>query len=640
MLSVLAMVLAGQTTQNWFGPATVDFDLKTTGNPFDYELNDVKVEFTGPRGQVESRMGYFANGRWHATLVANAKGTYPYKVLLNGKSVLTAQSVSLSKPIPEGYVRTRGPWGFRFDNGKPFWPVGFNLAWQSPGLIPMTQAFEEFPKWGVNWSRIWTNHWDGKNPMWVKDDPLQFDEKPLEKWSQIVQSAEKGNVKFQWVLFHHGPWSSRVNSNWKENPWNKANGGFLEKPGDFFTSERAKKIVRAWLRYAIARYGHSPSIMSWELFNEVEWVDPNYENKQALIGKWHEEMTAWILAHDPYEHLVTSSSEMHLPIYKTADYYQPHGYPASVRNLLLNSDRKSYKPYFYGEIGPSGLMDGPATQKKAIREAILTSFVLKHSGAAQYWAWDNVYKQDLLPEFKFLTKILSDSGLMFSNMNSFTPVIDAPEANLEVQPSGGWMSFKEYDFELPKDASKLAGIPSFFQGMAHPEMRRKPVTLRFSTKRGGSLKITFSENSASGGSLSATIAGKPVASISFKSGDKIAGKELVVPIPPGDVELILENEGQDWLKIDRFSIPGIGSRVNTISAGTDSSCLLHVQKQPNTAGFASGIRNLPLKDGTYVLAIYDLNKYSQDTKKVTVRSGAMRTLINFDQSDSAIVIRR
>lgn len=635
------MMLAGQTTTTWFGPATFDFDLKTTGNPFDFEKNDVRVEFTGPRGRKETRLAYFANGAWHATLVASTKGSYQTKVILNGKTVSPSGVISVTKPVPQGFIRTGGPWGFKFDDGKPYWPVGFNLAWQSPGVIPMKQAFEEFPQYGINWSRIWTNHWDGKNPMWVANDPLRFDEKPLEKWTQIVNSAEKGGVKFQWVLFHHGPWSSRVNSNWKENPWNKTNGGFLEKPGEFFTSERAKKIVRAWLRYAIARYGHSPSIMSWELFNEVEWVDPNYENKQAQIGAWHDEMSAWIRDLDPYDHLVTSSSEMHLPIYKSADYYQPHGYPANVRNLLINAEKKNDKPYFYGEIGPSGLMDGALTQKKAIREAILTSFIQKHAGAAQYWTWDNVYKQNLLPEFKFLTKILNDSGLMFSNMKTFTPEIDSPRAALEIQPSGGWGTFKAYEFNLPDEASKLAGITSFFQGKAHPEMRSKPVQLRFETKAGGTLKVSFSEVSASGGSLTATVNGSKSYSISLEGGKKLTGEqELSVPIPAGKVEVTLTNEGADWLKIDKLSIPDIGSSISTIAAGTDRSCLLHIEKQPNSTGFAGGIRNLPLTDGSYLMATYDLNTYKQETKKVTVKSGSLATLVTFEKEDIVVILRR
>jgi len=54
----------------------------------------------------------------------------------------------------------------------------------------------------------------------------------------------ESGVRFQLVLFHHGPWSSRVNSNWGENPWNVKNGGFLAKPDDFFTNQRPSRSAK------------------------------------------------------------------------------------------------------------------------------------------------------------------------------------------------------------------------------------------------------------------------------------------------------------------------------------------------------------------------------------------------------------
>ncbi|MFX8984415.1 hypothetical protein ABTN17_20810, partial [Acinetobacter baumannii] len=85
-------------------------------------------------------------------------------------------------------------------------------------------------------------------------------------WDDVIRGAEDGSVKFQFVLFHHGPWSTTVNSNWKENPLNAANGGWLKQPEQFFTDDRAKRLARSWIRYAVARWGASPSVMAWELF--------------------------------------------------------------------------------------------------------------------------------------------------------------------------------------------------------------------------------------------------------------------------------------------------------------------------------------------------------------------------------------
>ena len=118
---------------------------------------------------------------------------------------------------------------------------------------------------GVNWSRIWACNWDGKNPWWPTDDTPPSDQmwsKAFERWDQIVSAAEDAGISFQFVLFHHGAFSTRVNPNFPDHPWNKAKGGFLEKAADFFTDPEAKRRSKMWLRYAVARWGHSTSVMS------------------------------------------------------------------------------------------------------------------------------------------------------------------------------------------------------------------------------------------------------------------------------------------------------------------------------------------------------------------------------------------
>ena len=50
MIFLSLLLLSNQLATSWYGPAVVDFDLKTSGNPFDFEENDVRVEFSGPGG--------------------------------------------------------------------------------------------------------------------------------------------------------------------------------------------------------------------------------------------------------------------------------------------------------------------------------------------------------------------------------------------------------------------------------------------------------------------------------------------------------------------------------------------------------------------------------------------------------------
>ena len=136
MIFLSLLLLSNQLPTSWYGPAIVDFDLKTSGNPFDFEENDVRVEFSGPDGIKQTRLGYFSQGKWHAVLTSVVPGKFSGKVLLNGKQAGVSVQTSVSEVVPDGFVRLKGAKGFRFDNGKPYWPIGFNLAWLSAGKAP------------------------------------------------------------------------------------------------------------------------------------------------------------------------------------------------------------------------------------------------------------------------------------------------------------------------------------------------------------------------------------------------------------------------------------------------------------------------------------------------------------------------
>ena len=57
-------------------------------------------------------------------------------------------------------------------------------------------------------------------------------------------AAEQSGVYFQMTLQHHGQYSSTVDPNWSQNPYNTANGGFLADPKLFFTDATAKSLTK------------------------------------------------------------------------------------------------------------------------------------------------------------------------------------------------------------------------------------------------------------------------------------------------------------------------------------------------------------------------------------------------------------
>lgn len=174
---------------------------------------------------------------------------------------------------------------FRFNTGEAYFPLGHNAGWGSVGEYET--MFRRMAGAGLNWSRVWMTHWSGQNLDWVIGQELEpgtLDLAAARRWDAIIAGAERHGILLQLVLQHHGQYSTWVNPNWAEHPWNVRNGGWLENASQFFTDEKARHLTKAKYRYIVARWGHSPAILAWELFNEVEFT--NGYMGEELLSLW------------------------------------------------------------------------------------------------------------------------------------------------------------------------------------------------------------------------------------------------------------------------------------------------------------------------------------------------------------------
>ncbi|MFN3683411.1 MAG: cellulase family glycosylhydrolase [Fimbriimonadaceae bacterium] len=641
MLTAMLATIAGGAT-GWFGPAEATLNVRFPGNPWDPEQNDVRVRFSGPDGVREERLAFFDGRSWRVRLVAKVSGRYVGEVWRNGSKAEAGSVVlTLDRSLPKGFVRRGGPWGFRYDDGTLYWPIGFNLGWQSPGLPDMAETLAEMGRIGLDWSRIWACHWDGKNPWWPNDGSVKLETgelwpKALDRWDQLVAAAEKAGVRFQMVLFHHGQWSTRTNPNWSENPWNKANGGFLERPHDFFTDPRAKKLAKAWLRYAVARYGHSPAVLAWELFNEVEWVDAVADGQKEEVGRWMDEMADYLRSIDPYGHLVTTSSHLDLPISRRADYYQPHGYPPSVAAMVLAAPRPGDKPLFFGEVGPGDLGGSREIQVEAVRGGIWSALFAQQAGAGQYWTWDRVYRDSLLPEFRRATEIVRGSGVLTqTGLSLLRPDFGTGSGgDLSLRPGAGWEPTRQFDYVLPRQAGDMGRFSSYFQGRAHREMRPEPIRLRFEADKPGEIRIRTIGLSSSGGDLTVEVNGSLAARRSYRQRSDLS-EPLVARFPAGKVEVVLDNDGPDWVQIGSIVLTGIAERASAVGIGNDRLAVVRVQR--NDSGSGSLTLRLPrLVRGVEA----DVECYDLDAgRRLTVWLAQPGGVLPWDGRDAIVVVR-
>jgi len=631
------------------------------------------VEFVATDGHREERLAYFDDGRWKAWLTTTHPGAYRATLVRNGESVVApAADVTVpdSARLPEGFVRVQGT-RFVTDAGTPYFPLGSDLAWRYPDIPPLPEMLRRMGAAGMNWARIWACAWDGKNPILIRHNayskrpaeirreraPLgEFLPAALSQWDGIVAAAETAGVRFQFVLFHHGLVSTRADANWDEHPWNRANGGFLDRPQDFFTNETARDYSRRWLRYAIARWGHSPAVLSWELFNEVEWTDAvQHDHNWAAVIAWHNEMAAFVRSLDPYHHLVTTSSAVQEPgLYAAMDYYQPHAYPREVFTAIAGTKPQPGKPWFYGEFG-RGNTELNKNERVVVRDGIWAGILAGHSGAACYWFWERVVKLDLWSEFTHAARVLQISQLPARTdaRPAAVEIVGARPAPLAVAPGRGWGPSTRIRFELPADATpeRLAELSALISaappGSAAAPAR--PIEFAFTAPVAGQATLEIGGIAAAGGGLRVSLDGREVFRRAWTAIPGAAAMEgwrrqpgpspIPIPYPTGAHTITLEGLGPGWVQIDRLIVPELGRNLHAFAIADRDFALVRMRADEGAVPATVGVRVAGLADGPCKLTLIDLATGAEREQTVAV-AGDVLPGVELKATDTALVIVR
>lgn len=608
--------------ETWYGPVEVRFAVPNVTDPYDPAKTDVEVKFEGPQG-TETRIAFYDGTQWRARLLAQYPGTYKPKVFLNDGELPAVQ-------VPEIEVKNQNPLSFvRIDasehafvlgDGTRYWPIGHDLGWSSPGhelqdMMPLMHGA------GLNWARIWNTYWDGRCPYWnekKKLAPYEIDQSAMAKWDAIVRMAEMYDIRFQWVLHHHGQVSTTVNPNWQDHPWNAKNGGFLKTAEEFFTDPEAKRRTKAMLRYLVARYADSPSIMAWELFNEVQFADATKKHWDQ-VGAWHDEMAKYIKSIDPYHHLVTTSSDQSAPIWAETDYRNDHGYPASLLSLLLSSKAPDSKPYFFGEVGLDGDNFSEERDRGAIRDGIWSAMLAGHAGAGQYWYWDKMEQFRLYREFATATKIIGFLGL--NDQLPLKPLkvkVDSETGgDLVVAPGRSWAKSDKQEFTWPQeaDSASMGLVSTFLQGSAHPEMGKPEMKISFEAKEAGTFSVGLGEVSAGGGgAIKISLDGEEKFSSNYAPGTKV-NKTVSFDFGAGHHTVLVHNPGVDWIVVNKFVVTGLASAVVGEGAEGPGYVILRLRAVSPDSKFS--VSGLGLGDGPVRVRVVDLATaaaYDEDTK--------------------------
>ena len=561
-------------------------------NAYDYDDIIVQAVFTAPSGRRDTVEAFYAQDFDLNTVTgaASAKGTATFKIryapneigywtyqLIStnsaGTSRFAGQTFQCESLGSKGFIRKNGSNYLGFDDLEQYIPIGENMGWAN------NNPYLDYQKWvgklanaKGNFIRLWTPAW-GLGLEWKTGNGYQG----LKKYQQtnsfyldwlMDYCAQKG-VYVQFCINHHGQVSSTVNANWADSPYNAANGGPCANTWDFFTNETAKKLHKNKLRYILARWGYSRNILSWELFNEVDWTD-NYDTHHLDVLHWHDEMTTYLKQHDVNKHLITTSfsnTSIDAATWKltNVDYTQTHLYigAANIETNLsaLSADYlKTYaKPTLNGEFGLdyTGAASNDPTGTH-IHNAVWATAFSGAMGAGMTWWWDNyVEPQNLYHHFTGLATFVASVPLMRGNYQAATATVSGASmaSSLSLSPSLGWGNIAAADIVIDSNgvaAPNSMHLGTYLYGSTWNTQFRQPPTFHVSYGSAGKFTLTTGDAVATAPNITITVDGKVVL-----TKDAIAKTSYSVDITAGSHVIKVDNLGTDWASIGEYNFAGV-----------------------------------------------------------------------------------
>jgi hypothetical protein len=379
---------------------------------------------------------WLQNGKatWQVRHTPVSSGTFNYQVQVHQKGGSAKSDIYSFKVVDhewDGFVTaSRNHRYFELHSGKTFFPSGINLAHPPHNGKPLDYDyfFRIMKENKMNFTRIWLTPQWGKHALALEWTDKQY---PSQKGllglrrinsgmayrlDRIMESAHKHGIYVMLCMLDER--ELEAEKDWKDNPYNIANGGPVAEPMDFFSNAQAKSAFKNRLHYLIARYSAYPNLFAWEFWNEFDHhrLIPDWESQRENVGEWHSEMSRYIKMNDPYQHMVTTSvvgsrTDRLIWDYPEIDMVQAHSYVGkdhlaerSDDLYLLFLEEYPEKPFFIGEMGTDwrGFNKLNDAEKTGLHNGLWATAMGGHSGTGMWWWWYETDEADLWSEWKNL----------------------------------------------------------------------------------------------------------------------------------------------------------------------------------------------------------------------------------------------
>ena len=508
-------------------------------NPFDPDEIAVEAIFETPGGQSERADGFFTQNfrrqltpageqivpqgpaRWKVRYAPRTPGEYRYRLTTRDRrgSASWGPASFRATPSPNpGYVRVsrRDPRYFEFENGAPFNPIGHNIrspsdsrmdakfAWKTrwtEGTMAYMRFFGDMQRHGENIAEVWQAPWslglEWSDKWSFYHNVGQYNLRNAWEMDHVVENAERHGILLNVVIHNHGKYSSFSDKEWESNPMNKALGGFLASPDDYFTDPRAVASFRNLMRYSIARWGYSANIFAWELWSELNLAGSSKETyTRPEVVNWHRDAAAMIKDRDLGRHLVSThysgdynTVNTNISTLAEIDHVAVDAYYTSSNYLQIipllqetaRFNRPFGKPALVTEFGGSSGAQGLSHLLACLHAGLWASTATPVAGTPLFWWWGLIEEENLYPEYLAVSRFMKDEDRRDPEADSYSPTIAStgvPPVRAQAvclkstSKANGWIYAPDEFNEQPVlDLQPLAGVSLSINGLTNGNYR-------------------------------------------------------------------------------------------------------------------------------------------------------------------------
>ncbi|MCX7698279.1 MAG: glycoside hydrolase family 5 protein, partial [Candidatus Goldbacteria bacterium] len=475
-----------------------------------------------------------------------------------------------------------------FDNKKPFYAIGLNLCWSTGNVLKDYERWlSELKENGGNFIRLWMANWF-VGIEWIETGIGNYEQRQKQAFllDKILEMCKEKGIYVMLCLIPHGEFSTKTNSNWDNNPYNLKNDGLLREPSEFFTDMVARQAFKNRLRYIIARWGYSPNIFSWEIFNENEWID-NYNTDNAI--QWYKDIISYIKQLDVNKHLISTSyanpgMDAYIWNLKDINFTQTHFYGVKdgleLYELSKEKLHKYSKPHIIGEFGMEGgedfIRNNLDPNGISLINSIWTGAFTLSFGSPMPWNWDNyIDKNNLFRIFKPLSEFIKDARFQDEDLIElidkkiyFKNIDDKSAGNVIFYAKSVWERPKKDRFIINVDGEMVDSFMfnGFIFGDKHSDMKKPPVFI-FKNIRPSKFIVKINKIS-SDNLLVINLNGIDILKKELKAENypnrkffpewnifqSEVSEEFSIDLPIGDNEVKIDNYQGDWFNIEYIKI--------------------------------------------------------------------------------------